>query len=531
MRRVVSQTAVVLLSTATGTAAVAGLGALHAAAPSRSAAHEATTLILGAPHAAPRRAFAALKPRSVTYRGVRVPVPAGWTVVDLDENPSACVRYDRHAVYLGHPGPQPDCPARVVGRTEAVQVQPLRDVAASRTVVHADKLGSFTLRPSVEHETSLALPEAAVGITGVYGTDPAALQHVLRGTRVKVKAKPHAHGKPSPQPKSPAQSSAQPKSPTQAESPTQPKSPTQAESPTQPKSPTQAMTPTQPKSPVQAQSPSQPPASAQQAPAVQPEPHADAQPQQPAKPAVQPSAPRVRRNARTDPPDRLDYASGKGFDTCTAPSLSTMKAWRSSYEVTNIYIGGAARGCAQPNLTAAWVKKVRKMGYRILPTYVGLQPPCGSRPQKFSARNAAAQGKKTATDAVAKAKALGIPVDKPIYLDLEAYKSKNASCKAAVLRFVNAWVTKVNQKHYKPCLYGSASSGVHDVGAAKGIARPVGIWFANWDHKARVYGDKFLPDRWWPPHRRIKQYRGAHKERHGGVALNIDTSLADGRAY
>ncbi|MWA07290.1 DUF1906 domain-containing protein [Actinomadura sp. LD22] len=449
MRRVVSQTAVVLLSTATGTAAVAGLGALHAAAPARSAAHEATTLILGAPHgtprAAPRGALASAKPRSVTYRGVRVPVPAGWTVVRLDEHPSACVRYDRHAVYLGRPGPQPDCPARVVGRTEAVHVQPLRGVAASRTVVHADKLGSLTVEPSIGHETSLALPEAGIGITGVYGTDPSALQHVLRGTRVKVRR--HAHGRP------------------------------------------------------------------------------------PAGHAATPPDPGGRRDARTSPPDRLGYASGKGFDTCTAPSLATMRAWRSSYKVTNIYIGGAARGCAQPNLTASWVKKVHEMGYRILPTYVGLQPPCGTRPQKFSARNAAAQGKKTATDAAAKAKALGIPADKPIYLDLEAYNSRNATCKAAVLRFVNAWVKQVKKKHYKPCLYGSASSGVHDVGAAKGIAKPVGIWFANWNGKARVYGDKYLRDSWWPPHRRIKQYRGAHKERHGGVTLNIDTSLADGRAY
>ncbi|MBO2459652.1 glycoside hydrolase domain-containing protein [Actinomadura violacea] len=461
MRRVVSQTAVVLLSTATGTAAIAGLGALDAASPAGSAAHQATTLILGAPkdahRAAQRGVLAAAKPRSVGYHGVRVPVPAGWTVVRLDDDPSACVRYDRHAVYLGRPGPQPDCPARVVGRTEAVHVQPLHDVAASRTVVHGDKLGSFTVRPNVGHETSLALPEAGIGITGVYGTDPAALQRVLRGTRVT--AKPHAHEKPPARP----------------------------------------------------------------APAAPP-----------AEPAAPPSGPATHRSAPADPPDppdRLDYASGKGFDTCTAPSLSTMKAWRSSYRVTNIYIGGAARGCAQPNLTASWVKKVHKMGYRILPTYVGLQPPCGTRPQKFTARNAASQGKRTGKDAVARAKALGIPSDQPIYLDLEAYKSRNSTCKAAVLRFVNAWVKTVSKKHYKPCLYGSASSGVHDVGAARGIAKPVGIWFANWNGKARVYGDKFLKDSWWPPHRRIKQYRGAHKERHGGVTLNIDTSLADGRAY
>ena len=63
----------------------------------------------------------------------------------------------------------------------------------------------------------------------------------------------------------------------------------------------------------------------------------------------------------------------------------------------------------------------------------------------------------------------------------------------------------------------SRSSRIFTVGF--GISRRTR--FANWNGKARVYGDKFLPDGWWPPHRRIKQYRGAHRERHGGVTLNI----------
>ena len=221
---------------------------------------------------------------------------------------------------------------------------------------------------------------------------------------------------------------------------------------------------------------------------------------------------------------------GMGFDTCTAPSLAAMKAWRPSFKVTNIYMGGAARGCAQPNLTERWVREVRAMGYRILPTYVGLQAPCGSRSQKFTARNAAAEGGKAAVDAARKARALGIPPGAPIYFDMEAYDSRKSACKAAVLRFVDNWVRGLKDEGYTPCLYSSAGSGVRDVGNATGIAKPEGIWYAHWDGKAQIYGDRYLPDSWWNPHRRIKQYRGDHSETHGGVTLNIDSDIADGLA-
>ncbi|MGH8964309.1 MAG: glycoside hydrolase domain-containing protein [Actinomycetes bacterium] len=42
-----------------------------------------------------------------------------------------------------------------------------------------------------------------------------------------------------------------------------------------------------------------------------------------------------------------------------------------------------------------------------------------------------------------------------------------------------------------------------------------------------MYGDPFIPDHWWQPHRRIKQYRGGHNETHGGVTLNIDSDSLD----
>ncbi|NDU72944.1 DUF1906 domain-containing protein [Actinomadura sp. DSM 109109] len=445
----------VLFSVSSGAAAVAAALTVAGTAPARSPAHQAASLTGRGPDGSAAGPHGA---RVVEYRGLRVPVPAGWEVHRLDRHPARCVRYDRHAVYLGRPGPQPDCPAHVVGRTEALHIQPAGKGRGARTVVHAGKLATLTLARNAEHEARLTLPEAGVAITGVYGRDPGLLQRILRGTRLSGRW-------------------------------------------TAPPGPDVRRVATT-------------------APAA---PHGGTEPSGgPVPPAISSSA---QGTAAARP-----WARGRGFDTCTAPSTATMRAWRPSFKVTNIYIGGAARGCAQPNLTASWVRQVRAMGYRLTATYVGLQAPCGSRHQRFTARNAARQGAKAAVDAARKAKALGIPAGKPVYYDMEAYNHRKTACRAAVLRFVDKWVDRLKTEGYKPCLYSSAKSGIRDVGRSS-ISKPSCVWFANWDGRAKVYGDPFLPDAWWSPHRRVKQYRGGHRETHGGVTLNIDSDIADGLVY
>ena len=87
---------------------------------------------------------------------------------------------------------------------------------------------------------------------------------------------------------------------------------------------------------------------------------------------------------------------GRFFDTCTAPSLTALAAWRgtSPYTGVNIYFGGRNRGCAQPNLTAAWVRSAATAGWSLVPTYFGDQPFCvfGSKPYRYTASGAAARG-------------------------------------------------------------------------------------------------------------------------------------------
>ena len=71
-----------------------------------------------------RQPSAASGLRTVTYQGVQFDVPADWPVHDLAADPTTCVRFDVHAVYLGHPGADMDCPAGIIGRADAVLVEP-----------------------------------------------------------------------------------------------------------------------------------------------------------------------------------------------------------------------------------------------------------------------------------------------------------------------------------------------------------------------------------------------------------------------
>jgi hypothetical protein len=67
----------------------------------------------------------------VTYSGLQFTVPTTWPVYSLTSDPNRCVRLDQNAVYLGQEGPTPQCPARVLGHTETVQMQPLNTASQS----------------------------------------------------------------------------------------------------------------------------------------------------------------------------------------------------------------------------------------------------------------------------------------------------------------------------------------------------------------------------------------------------------------
>ncbi|MFF5472853.1 glycoside hydrolase domain-containing protein [Streptomyces achromogenes] len=234
--------------------------------------------------------------------------------------------------------------------------------------------------------------------------------------------------------------------------------------------------------------------------------------------------------AATGWPAQKTY-TGRAFDTCTAPSLSAMKAWHTGYYgAAAVYVGGKNRGCAQPNLTASWVKSVNSLGWKLIPIYVGAQPPCqtGSSPEKLSAATAASLGAKDAADAVVKASALGMKAGSPIYLDMEAYDIKNKACDDAVLTYVRSFTKTLRAKTYRGGYYGFTSSSAKAVAtAADKKDLPGNLWYALYDKKDTTTAD-------WPwgagqftPHSRGHQYLVNSKETRGGVTLTVDRNSWD----
>ncbi|MFG2943673.1 glycoside hydrolase domain-containing protein [Streptomyces adustus] len=224
--------------------------------------------------------------------------------------------------------------------------------------------------------------------------------------------------------------------------------------------------------------------------------------------------------------------TGRAFDTCAAPSLSAMKAWHTGfYGAAAVYIGGKNRGCAQPNLTASWVKSVSTLGWKLIPLYVGAQPPCqtGSSPEKISAATAASLGASDAADAVAKAAALGMKAGSPVYLDMESYDITNKACNDAVLTYVRAFDKALRAKTYRSGYYGFTSS------SAKAIANatdktdlPGNMWYALWDKTNTTTSDWPFAKTQWTDHSRGHQYMVNSKETIGGVTITVDRDAWDG---
>ena len=156
-------------------------------APMRFRSYAASLAGLASLLALPGLATAASGPASrwhtVTFDGVSLHVPVSWPVVSFAADPSACPRLDVHAVYLGTPGPDPICPAGLVGRSEAVMIGPIRagrgpaagsvpaeSRAASRTII--DVLPRAGVRVAITYRASRALADQIRSSIRLTGTGP-----------------------------------------------------------------------------------------------------------------------------------------------------------------------------------------------------------------------------------------------------------------------------------------------------------------------------------------------------------------------
>jgi hypothetical protein len=449
--------------------------------------------------AAPKKAAAATSAmKTVVYEGYELQVPASWPVYRLDQHPRTCVRYDVHAVYLGTPGPDMQCAAGLIGRTQTVSFIPGAGTAAGPRAgsqprqadgVDLQRLpavhGVIT-QNAVQHQLSVSLSAADPGakVLGTYGAEPGVIQQVLGSLHLAP-----AHAVQTPQSGSaPAQPGKQPEA--QPAKPAPPKNVTYTSWRGVPAHwPVEIVQPPLPTPPLPTPLPPLP---------------------LPPKPVT---------------PTPLHPVGG--FDTCTAPSVATMRAWRSDYSAVGVYLGGTNSACAHGNLSASWVRSVTGLGWGLLPTYVGPQSPCWDAGPGVLIKpaSAAAEGAAAAADSIKEARGLGLTAGSPIYYDMEAYNG-GSSCTNAVLQFLSAWDHQVTTAGYVPGVYSSQDSGISDMQAAAstrmlGFIAPDAIWIALWDDNPTL-SDGTLA---WPLCDRSKQYSGNVNETISGITLNIDKDI------
>ncbi|MHB1834792.1 MAG: DUF1906 domain-containing protein [Solirubrobacteraceae bacterium] len=111
--------------------------------------------------------------RLVRYHGYRLRVPASWPVYRLGADPRTCVRFDRHAVFLGAPGADQLCPAGPAGRTEAILVAPLS--ASRRAALPASATG-----PGQATQLRLVDTAARVVVIATWHHDPQTIRRALQ---------------------------------------------------------------------------------------------------------------------------------------------------------------------------------------------------------------------------------------------------------------------------------------------------------------------------------------------------------------
>ncbi len=228
----------------------------------------------------------------------------------------------------------------------------------------------------------------------------------------------------------------------------------------------------------------------------------------------------------------------RGFDKCTAATVSQMQTWwnTSNHYNANIYMSGRNRACSQPQLTAAWVDQVTAMGWGLIPTIVGYQAPCtaSTTTAKLSSDPATAeqQGRGEADIAMADAANIGITAGSVLYYDMERYDdvSGTGACSTPVKAFLKGWTDRLKEQGYISGVYGSPKNAQEDWVTIPAESRMDAIWMARWDNVPSVWTFVSFPNfptTEWTNHQRIKQWQAPHDETWGGVTFNIDGNILD----
>ena len=129
------------------------------------------------------------------YLGYQFQVPSSWPVYKLATDPSKCILFSTHAVYLGTPGSGQDCPASALGRTEALLIQPASSVGTSASAIVVgggtaalSEDAALPASTTATHMFQVEIPKAGVLVTATYGTNETGLRSILAGATITGQA-------------------------------------------------------------------------------------------------------------------------------------------------------------------------------------------------------------------------------------------------------------------------------------------------------------------------------------------------------
>ncbi|HLI44702.1 MAG TPA: glycoside hydrolase domain-containing protein [Acidimicrobiales bacterium] len=439
-----------------------GVSLLSAALVAGSVGAAASTSGAGAS----RGATAAPATKVVKYLGERLAVPASWPVFHLEREPSTCVRFDRHAVYLGQAGPDPRCLGGAIGVTGAVQVQPLTaatlaELEVADGLVRASVNGQEALvstATAVTHRVVAAFPNAGVEVTISYRSDSAAASRILASARWAGGTGPSS------------------------------------------------------RSPVGT-------AAGTTATALSPASSAAASSRTPSPAASSDVTGSV-----------VYQGKGFDTCDAPAPAEMTAWQQHSPYGSIGVYIGGVDAACTNITSTwveqetaAGWRLFPIYVGLQAPCVYQA-----GLATMSWSTSTAHQQGSIAAKNAIADAESFGIGPGVVLYYDMEGWNTASASCNAAVVSFIKGWTGTLHSNGYASGMYGSAGAGISPViDSIYGESDcPDDVYFAQWDGVATT-GSGYIPSSDWSGNQRIKQYLGNVTETYGGVTLSIDEDYLD----
>jgi len=200
-----------------------------------------------------------------------------------------------------------------------------------------------------------------------------------------------------------------------------------------------------------------------------------------------------------DAPVANAYEKGKyvGFDTHTYPSTRVMKAWKEAPGAPYSWVGYYLPSPCHAD--KSWTGKrdtLLAQGWGLAVVYVGQQT-WGKTPRNLSASQldavrrksdcatdliSAAEGKKDADDAIARASAEGFPAGAVVFLDLERMES----IPAAMKDYYRAWVARLLETgKYRPGIYTHQHNAAEVFADAKALFTAAGntedprMWIAG----------------------------------------------------